>query len=401
MAETIFSGPLVLHGNMLGVPGVSLPDNNPVAGPSVFFQGSGVPDVRYVPLNKDNIVPGAIPSLMNSFEMVSVDAIPQTLATNNIAAAQAVAGAGNLTFASTSTKAACAAVPVVPKGSTAAVSCFALDLGFQTVNINGTATVTITAGTAQRFPVGMWFWIGGTTGGAGTFTQVTANAGLSTTTTITVSPAPANTAAAAPVATTNLMSPYFGAANPAPTSVYPYTTAGGSSAAAFFDPTQALARAVQVVSSNAGDTTQTATIRGYDVYLNPMAEVLTFNGTNAVSGKKAFKYIASIAISAAMTGNASAGTLDIFGLSARSDLWEYLEVFMAGLGVTAASTGYTAADQATATGTTGDVRGTYAVQTASNGTRRLTVMQIMPVQNMLAATVANPAPLFGATQFTT
>jgi hypothetical protein len=401
MTTTHFSGPMVVYGKLLATN--TVPETNENAGPSAFYQGLGMPDTRFT-LNKDKAVPGAFRGFAHSVEICSVDAVPQTLATNNIAAAQAVGAAGNLTLVTnTSAKAVCNNVPIVPANSTtgAAVNVLALDPGFQTVNVNGTATVTIAAGTANRFPVGGWIWIGGTSGGAGTFTRVTANAGLSTTTTITISPAVANTNAAAPCATTNLLSPYMNVAGQAPTGVFPWIAAGALS---YFDPTQGLARCVQAVSTGAGDTTQTLTVRGYDVYLNPMTEILTLTGTTPVVGGKAFKYIASIAVSAATAGNVSVGTTDTFGMALRSDLFEYQRIFMAQAAITAA-TGWTAGDQATATGTTGDVRGRYAVQTASNGTRRLTIFQQIPAWNMVNTTPntanvsTNTAPMFGVTQF--
>lgn len=397
MSETIISGPSIVHGNMNQVPGI-IPDYNPVMGPSLSYQGDGIPDYRFVPLNKDNVNPGSIPSVLNSPYFLGVDAIPQTKAATNIVNAQAVAGAGAVTLVTnTSAKAVCNNVPVVPFRTTGpAVLCLGLDVGMTTVNTNSTTTVTITAGQALKFPVGTWLWIAGAAGAAGTFTQVTANAGLSTTTTITVSVAP-GTNATAPVATTNLLNPYF-PNQPAqtPVSVYPWIVAG---AAAMFDPTQGLCRALEYKSSNAGDTTQTITTRGYDIYTQPMSETVTLNGTSVVTGKKAFKYIASVTASAVMTGNLSVGTSDTFGINMRSDFWEYMQVYMAGAFVSA-NTGWTAGDQAVVLATTGDVRGTYLVQTASDGTRRLAMFMTLPLYNVIGATVANPAPMFGNTQFT-
>lgn len=393
MAGTAFSGPQISWGQMANVQGI--PDYNEVAGPDLAYQGTGLLDVRY-PINKDNIFPGTLEAFFNAPQIVSIDGIPQTLSNTAIVNAQAVAGAGAVTMTATSTKAVCAGTPVVPNGASAAVSTLALDLGHSIVNINATATVTITAGDAQYFPVGSWIYLGGTGGAAGTFTRVTANAGLSTTTTMTVSPAPGNTNATCPVATTNLTHPFIQDANARPTSVFPWAPFG---AGGFFDPRQSIARSLRYISSNAGDTTQTVTTRGYDVFLNPMAETVTLNGTTPVLGKKAFKYILSVTASAAMTGNLSVGTTDTFGMNVRVDRWEYLIAFMNGALVTT-STGWTVSDQAVATATTGDVRGTYTVQSASDGTKRLMVMVNLPLFNAASATPAVPASMFGATQFT-
>lgn len=394
MTNSNFSGPLMTYGKMLAVG--SVPENNEMAGPNAAYQGAAALDVRYQ-FNKDNMRPGLARGFVDSSSIYSVDAVPQTLGTAAIAGAQAVAGAGLLTLAATSTKTACARVPVVGSNSTTGVATetMALDLGFQTVNVNGTTTVTIAAGTANRFPVGGWIWIGGTTGGAGTFTRVTANAGLSTTTTITISPAVANTAASAPVATTNLLHAYAPSV-PAPTSVSPWIAAG---ALGYFDPTQALTRCVQTVSTGAGDTTQTLTVRGFDIFLNPMSELIASNGTTPVVGVKAWKYITSITASAAYAGNVSVGTTDTLGINLRSDFFEHARIVYNSAVVTAI-TGWTAGDQAVATATTGDVRGRYALQTASNGTRRLTVLQELPPWQIVNTLPASAAPMFGVTQFT-
>lgn len=73
-------------------------------------------------------------------------------------------------------------------------------------------------------------------------------------------------------------------------------------------------RGLVVDSTNAGDTTQTITVTGTDVYGWGMTETIALNGTTAVEGKKAFKTITEVAVSAALTGNLTVGTTDILGL---------------------------------------------------------------------------------------
>jgi len=131
-------------------------------------------------------------------------------------------------------------------------------------------------------------------------------------------------------------------------------------------------RAVQIASSNAGDTTQTATFTGTDAYGIPLVETLTFNGTTGVSGAKAFKTVTQVAISAALTGNATAGSTDIIGLPYRVDSRNYALTAHNGAFVTT-GTLTAAVTTSPATATTGDVRGTYLVPSASDGTKRLTV----------------------------
>lgn len=132
-------------------------------------------------------------------------------------------------------------------------------------------------------------------------------------------------------------------------------------------------RAVSIVSSGAGDTTQTATVFGFDVYGQAMSETIAFNGTTTVNGQKAFRRVTRVAISAAMAGNASVGSTDILGLPYRVTSRNYLITAWDGAQVTTGT--FVAADTTNpATATTDDVRGTYLPPTATNGTRRFTAL---------------------------
>jgi hypothetical protein len=133
-----------------------------------------------------------------------------------------------------------------------------------------------------------------------------------------------------------------------------------------------VARAVSIVSSNAGDTTQIATVTGTDIYGLPLSEAITFNGTSTVNGKKAFQTVTRVAISALLAGNASVGTTDIFGLPIRANTRNYVLTAWNGAFVTT-GTFVGAVATSPATTTTGDVRGTYAVPDAADGTKRLTL----------------------------
>lgn len=137
-------------------------------------------------------------------------------------------------------------------------------------------------------------------------------------------------------------------------------------------------RCVDVVSSNAGDTTQTATIYGYDQYGQSMTQLVTLNGTSRVATTKAFKSVYRIAISAACTGNASAGTTDVIGLPYRVTTRDY--IVGSNFNATAvALTAYTVADVTSpATNATGDVRGTLTLPSASDGTKRAVVAIALP-----------------------
>ena len=125
-----------------------------------------------------------------------------------------------------------------------------------------------------------------------------------------------------------------------------------------------------VVIDAAGAATAVLTITGTDAYGIPMSEAITLNGTTAVAGKKAFKTITRVAASAAAT-DFFVGTGDIFGFPIRANTRNYVLTAWNGAFVTTGT--FTAADATTATTTTGDVRGTYAVPDAADATKRLTL----------------------------
>lgn len=145
------------------------------------------------------------------------------------------------------------------------------------------------------------------------------------------------------------------------------------------------ARAVQMVSSDAGDTTQTAAITSIDEYGVAMHETLTFNGTTVVTGKKAHKTITQVAISAAMTGNASMGNSTTLGIpiylsEAGAVVKEVLD------GVTATAGTLVAAVRTKPSATTGDVRGTYVPNSAPNSARVFQLYIANPDINYLGLT---------------
>lgn len=139
-----------------------------------------------------------------------------------------------------------------------------------------------------------------------------------------------------------------------------------------------VARCIDIVSSNAGDTTQTATFYGYDQYGQAMTQLVTLNGTTRVATTKAFKQIYRIAISAVCVGNVSAGTTDVIGLPYRVISRDY--IIGSNFNATAvALSAYTVADVTSpATKATGDVRGTLTLPSAADGTKRGVVAIALP-----------------------
>ena len=153
------------------------------------------------------------------------------------------------------------------------------------------------------------------------------------------------------------------------------------------DPTKNLARAISItgVSGGAGGA---FLVSGYDLYGNPQTEKITAAaGAATTNGKKAFKFFKTITPQFTDAHNYSVGTADIFGFPLLVSTFSYATIGWAGSTVTA-STGFTKADTTSpATNTTGDVRGTYAVQSASNG--------VLTLQNFIGISVTNISTLAG------
>ena len=137
-------------------------------------------------------------------------------------------------------------------------------------------------------------------------------------------------------------------------------------------------RAVSIVSGTGTLTNRNVTISGYDYYGQPMSEVIA-TGTvqsTTVNGKKAFYQISSATISGALGATIAIGTTDILGLPVRVFNVAYIASVKSNDTLAQDAGTFVAADTATASTTSGDVRGTYVPATASNGIVR-TVMGIL------------------------
>ena len=161
-----------------------------------------------------------------------------------------------------------------------------------------------------------------------------------------------------------------------------------------------VARCVTVTSAGV-DTGITFTVKGYDIFGAPMTDTMTGGSTAAVTTKKAFASVISITGSGATASTVTAGTADVFGLPVQVIDKGYLTaVNWAESFATDSGTATVADTTSPATALTGDVRGTYAPSSASNGTRRL-VIQIALNATQLSGTpaVANTTAIVGVTQF--
>lgn len=174
-----------------------------------------------------------------------------------------------------------------------------------------------------------------------------------------------------------------------------YQIFGARDRTGFYDHTKFLARNVRIVSGG-NDSGITFTVSGYDVYGYPMTETITGANAGTASGKKAFKWVTGVTHTGSVAGTVTIGTGDVFGFPLRADSFGYVYIIWNNTAVTA-STGFTAADTTSpATATTGDVRGTYAVQSASDGTKRLEIGITLNVVALNQTPITNG--IFGVTQ---
>ena len=389
MTITAHAGPLVVGFTELQS-GAPSPGLNPEQGPSLF-PGLGLIDPRvfygYEPGQNFGNVTAAWSNVIRS---TTINAIPATLSNTIIAAAQHTTAGTALTLASANATGVAVGVTMTRADTGVAVTkLLKLDPAVASVVATvalGSNVMTVTAvnaaggscynqlcpgmvltdsTNATYLPTGTYI-IGGAWNGQGT--------GFGGLGTYLLSAAAKTAISGDTITGIFLNSP----ANSTFYSTIPFGTAGTIQV---WNPGDMISRAVSITSTTS-QVVQTFTVNGLDVYGYPMTEVITLSGTTATTtnGKKAFKYIQSVTPSVTdATGNYSVGTQDIVGFPLRSDNYQVgadFDVTMMFNNATIASaTGYTAAVLTTPTNATGDVRGTYALQTASNGTLRLIVTQ--------------------------
>ena len=174
-----------------------------------------------------------------------------------------------------------------------------------------------------------------------------------------------------------------------------YNRFGSSDITAFYSPGAGISRCVSVTAA-ASATATSATISGWDYYGYPMTSTQTVTASATTNSLKAFKFIGSVVLNAADASHAySVGTADIFGFNLLTSLFSSALIFWNETLITA-NTGFVVPDTTNpATAATGDVRGTYAVQSASDGTKRLNLFTSIGIGNVLT----NPTTgLFGQAQ---
>jgi hypothetical protein len=374
------AGPLVSFGQTTQGP---TPDYNPDIGTSLFYAGSGLLDQRgyyaYQPGNR------WMRGWLGATDIFTLNFTPNALATGNLAnlvapttgvALALTAGAGVTPAASVlnaSTQAAVGSLLLLDAVTAQVVASITASVLTVASVTNGLLTIgsVLSAATATQYTTIIGFGTGN--GGTGTYivspsqtvssqVAMSANAGI-------------NGVPIIPTNTNVLSPPQQG-------------TLVGTSGPQLYNPLCMLGRNVRVTTQS-GDTA-VYTVRGFDIYGFPLTEAITANGASTVSGKKAFKYVTSVTPVGTVGAGASVGTGDVFGFPLFS--LSFQDVYLAwgttgNSGLVTATTGYLAGVSTDpATSTTGDTRGTYNVQSASNGTNRLTVWQNPPPTSIITTT---------------
>ena len=402
MTISAWAGPLICFG-VATAPGGGF-DNNPDLGPSLFTYGAAIMDPRS-PFAYDPGSRGDQPC----YGWLGFDAITTINAVPYTAASAAVVASANPTKAALSLVTANSAttgvgiVSSITRTDTGAVDTnggngfVGLDCYTSvTASIAAGGILTVTANSAGPIIPGMTLLTSGTvTAGVLAGTTVTA---ILTGDGYVGTYQTSNTALAANSGTVTAIL-QGGVA----TGAIPFGQGGKGlgGPVQLWNPQALLGRCLTYTAAMSATYT-TATATGYDIYGYPMVEQVTLSAGATVTGKKAFKWVKSVTLSggtADTTHAYSVGTSDTIGLPIRSDSFgdliiNYDASLTANTLVTAA-TGYTAADATTPTATTGDPRGTYALQTASaTGTNRLAIRQSPQAYNL------GTAPgMYGQTQY--
>ena len=180
-----------------------------------------------------------------------------------------------------------------------------------------------------------------------------------------------------------------------------YLSWGASDFTKVYSEAAGIARCVSITAA-AGAAGGNFLVSGADWYGYPMSQLITSVANSTVNSAKAFKFITSVVPQFTDASfNYSVGTADIYGLALACSNFASILVYWNGILQTntfGASGGTLTAAVTTspATTTTGDVRGTWAVGTASNATKELDVFVYLTA---VRANNASPAVgLFGVSQ---
>ena len=271
------------------------------------------------------------------------DVVPQTAVANNLATSQTPTTAGSLTLtAGTSVRSVITASNVsalaldVPRGVSVTTATAAATTLASVIIANSTGGITYTS--QSGLVTGQRMTITGSLGGTGSITGYTS---------------PTTYILTAVTATSATLT----------------TTAGVAVVTSAGTPTG--------LTYTLGAAPVTVTVSGIDYYGQSMSEAITSSAavSTAVNGLKAFYLVTSATVSGATGTALTVGTTNVLGLPVRVFNVAYVASVKSNNVLAQDAGTFVAADTATATTTTGDVRGTYVPATASTGIVR-TVMTI-------------------------
>lgn len=134
-----------------------------------------------------------------------------------------------------------------------------------------------------------------------------------------------------------------------------------------------VARCVQFTGSGASGVATLITLSGKDDYLQNMTQTLTGpTGTASVTTLKAFRYVAGAFSAGNTVSSVGIGASDTFGLPFCASSVDFVYMSWAGTKVTSSGSFVAGVTTSPSTALLGDVRGTYAVSSASDGVKRFT-----------------------------
>jgi hypothetical protein len=401
----------------------------PFDGPSMLYQGNAQPDLRSAPFAKDGFRPAQQPAFLEGSDIFVIDTIVQARASTSISAAQIVTSAVAVSLVTAQPAGVASAaniaigVPIIPIGTTVATfAAIALDFGYSTgTTVSNSSTVTVVDNTLFR--VGQWIVIGGAGNSSASRSLVTQVQTTIGTLTIGILPVAATGLSNVPIGQANLfasgdlpLGTQFGPSNPV-ANAHAFGGPLGAGLARTYNPKEMSSRNVSIQSVTAIAVAYSAVVSGWDVWGNPMTEIISAaTGQTAFMGKKAFKYISSITSGTTVPASQAVafGIGDVVGLPMRADYWEEIYATWNGVAMANFSGFVPGITGTTVSNGTADVRGTLQLSTsiitgglatamsviASNGTGRLAVTMSKTTLSRVYANPVNLVPMFGVSQYT-
>jgi hypothetical protein len=396
MGQSVFTGPVIALGGLAGGPYGGPPSEySGEIGPSLFFQGVGMPMPGRG--SQDTKGQGAFPSL---FFSSSIMALNQVLVAGLTPLTVTSTASSGVPLTKVTTYAAGigigAAAPAGAPGTPSTIG-IALDPGYAScATTAGNAAVAVAANDAWRFAPGQFVSIAGAgPGGTMWFTKITSASGTS----ISVSPAPVTSQAAASIG------PVAGDPNTLGWQNNAYSSLMNGGAGRFLLPDCAATRGVGITGVTGG-VGGAILIQGLDNLMRPQSEVINVAaGAGTAWGRKTYKMFLNAIPQFTDSHNYTVVTSDLIGMAV-SVVPNQPPPIITEAGAAYVGAVFQYADP-TNPGTinTADPRG--AVQLSANGpvaggtgtgpdgSSRFTIVQMLNPAQVLASSVFNPAPLFG------